>query len=256
MKGKLLFLSAMLVLSLQALEAKTLVVSDVDDTIKVSDVLGSKTKLVVHALVKKKAFAGMSELYNEFNTGDTEIYYLSGSPKIINSRISELLEHNGFPQRSNIVLKNKMSENTYDYKTAAIRELIKKINPDKLIMIGDDGEYDPEVYKTISEENPEITSATYIRAIRNKDGVEKLFFSPVEIAGFEIMEGRLGSKSLAKVSRGFLNQTHNSAVSIKERFCPVDGSAGLNELISKTTDQEALEIYNSAQAKVQASCRK
>lgn len=255
MKSKFLFLTAFLVLSLPNLQAKTLIVSDLDDTIKVSDVLGSKAKNFYNALVKKTAFAGMSELYQELSNNETTIYYVSGSPKLIRSRVDNFLKDNKFPQRENLILKSKMSDDTFEYKTAAIRELIKKINPDKIIMIGDDGEYDPQVYNGIAQENPGVESAIYIRAISNRAGVEKSFVAAVEIAGFEYLEGRLAGKSLVNVTRGFVTQSNHSAISIKDRYCPAEGSAGLEELIAKAPDQVTLGLFNMAQDKVKASCK-
>ena len=256
MKSKFFFLTATLVLTLQNLQANTLVISDIDDTIKITDVLGKKGVLVKNALLKKTAFAGMSELYNELNKKDeTTIYYLSGSPKIIKSRVCEFLEHNNFPQSRNVILKEKVKLDTIEYKTTAIRELIKKINPDTLIMIGDDGEFDPKIYKIISDENPEITSAIYIRNIAERVGVDKHFFSSVEIAGFEILAGRLEASSLSSVTEGFVNQSNKSAISIKERFCPVAGSEGLAELLSLASDKETTALLENAQLKVQSSCK-
>ncbi len=255
MKSKLLLLSALFVLSIPTLQAKTLIVSDLDDTIKVSDVLGPKAKNVFNAIFKKTPFAGMSELYQALSNDETTIYYVSGSPKIIRSRVNNFLKDNKFPQRENLILKNKMSEDTFEYKTSAIRELIKEINPDKIIMIGDDGEYDPQVYAAIAGENTGIESQIYIRAITNRVGVERSFVSAVEIAGFEFLEGRLDGKALVSVTSGFINQSHHSAVSIKDRYCPSEGSAGLEELKSLAPDQVSLGLFNMAQEKVKASCK-
>ena len=103
MKIKIFVLTIMVLLSTQ-LVAKTLVISDVDDTIKMTAVLSGKTMMTFNGLVRKKAFAGMSELYQELNNQDSTIFYVSGSPKIIKSRVNEFLDENNFPQKNNLIL--------------------------------------------------------------------------------------------------------------------------------------------------------
>lgn len=249
------FLLATLILSFHSIEAKTLIVSDVDDTIKVTNVLNKKT-IVYTGLISKKAFSGMSELYQSLNNSDTEIYYVSGSPKIIKVRVNEFLEENGFPQKNNLILKKGHVE-TYDYKVKAIRKLIKDLNPDKIILIGDDTEVDPEVYDTITKENPAKVESIYIRAIRNRElpsnAVMKNFFSAVEIAGFELLKGTLAVPDLSKVTKGFVDQTNCSEIVIKKRYCPKEGRAAIDELIN-LTDEAATSDLVAAQEKIIKTC--
>ncbi len=253
---KNLLLASALLLSVQELSAKTLIVSDIDDTIKMTDVLGSKGKIVINGLFKEKAFAGMSELYNKMNNADTDIYYVSGSPEYIKFRIKDFLDENNFPQQQNIVLKRRMKDDTYEYKVGAIRELIKKVNPDKVILIGDDTEHDPHVYETIQAENPALVEGIYIRSIQNnqKEGLQRTFISPVEIAGFETLAGRFEEKELAGISEGFINQTNKSGIALKKRYCPKEGRESLEELKTKLSADSTQTIENTQQ-KIINSCK-
>ncbi|MBC7713575.1 MAG: DUF2183 domain-containing protein [Rhizobacter sp.] len=255
MKSKFLFYAFLMMISVQSLQAKTLIVSDVDDTIKMTDVLGKKIDVVLHGIFKETAFAGMSELYQVLAKEDTTIYYVSGSPKIIKFRVSDFLEDNKFPQRKNMVLKNKTSDDTYSFKVSAIRELINKIHPDKMILIGDDTEHDSEVYTTISQENPGIVNGIYIRAVQNKTVVHQNFFSAVEIAGSELLKGNLTDKDFTSVSNGFLNQTHRSGISIKKRYCPEEGRAYIAELEQNVVNQTVIDLLEKTQSKIITSCK-
>lgn len=252
---KNLILGGLLLVTLQGVQAKTLIVSDVDDTIKVTDVLGKKSEIVVNGLFSKKAFAGMSELFQQMATDDTEIYYVSGSPKFIKIRINEFLEENKFPQRKNLILKDKMSDDTFKYKTDAIKGLIKKINPDKVILIGDDTEYDPEIFNGISASYPGLVESIYIHTVQNREFQGTRFFSAVEIAGSEIEKGNLKEESLAPVVKGFVKQTNCSAISIKKRYCPQSGTALIEELKQKSTSEQNITLLEQSQSKIINSCK-
>ncbi len=254
MKINILFLALFLATFGQNVQAKTLIVSDVDDTIKMTDVLGSKTTVVINGLFREKAFAGMSELYQALAKRDTTVYYVSGSPKIIKFRVSDFLEDNKFPQRQNLVLKNKTSDDTFKFKVEAIREVIKKVKPDKMILLGDDTEFDSDVYTQISIENPGMVDGIYIRAVQNKIVNNQNFFSAVEIAGSELLKGNLTVNDLVSVGNGFIKQTHCSGVSIKNRYCPKEGRAYLEELKQKATDQKAVDVLEKSQSKIIDNC--
>lgn len=256
MSMKSFLLATVMLFSVQEISAKTLVVSDIDDTIKMTDILGSKSTIVINGLFREKAFAGMSELYNIMNRADTDIYYVSGSPSYIKFRIKDFLEENNFPQKENIVLKRRMKDDSYLFKVAAIRELIKKINPDKIILIGDDTEHDPHVYETINAENPGLVEGIYIRSIQNnqKDGLIKTFITPIEIAGYESLSGRLEEKELNSIAKGFLEQTYDSGIVLKKRYCPKEGRETLEDLKAKLSS-ESSETIEKTQQKIIKTCK-
>lgn len=258
---KTLLLSLSMLLS-NSLFAKTLIVSDIDDTVKVTDVLNKKNA-VYNALFSKAAFSGMSELYQELdskNSEDTIFYYVSGSPTLIEGKISEFLKFNEFPDRANLILKSGTKTPTYDYKVAAITKLIQTENPEKVILIGDDTEYDPEVYVTISKAFPEKVESIYIRAIRNKELPEisniRNFFASTEIAGFELLKGNLETSSVVKVSTSFVSSKKGAKLAIKKRYCPAAGRTQIEELKHSVTDQGAISALEQSQDKIISTCSK
>jgi hypothetical protein len=255
LKIKNLMLISILLTTLQTVQAKTLIISDIDDTIKMTDVLGSKTTVIFNSLFNAQAFSGMSELYQEMTKNDdTIIYYITGSPKIIKFKVDDFLEGNHFPQTQNLILKDEINDNTYEYKTEVIRELIQKIRPDKMILLGDDTQFDPEVYKTISDENPKIEFAVYIHSIQNKIVNQPTFFSAIEVAGNEMLEGRLTEESLGIVAQGFLAHENNSVIGIKGRYCPLEGRVFINELEQRVSDQNIIQLLQQSQDEIMSSC--
>ena len=254
MKG--LILGSVLFLAINAGYAKTLIVSDIDDTIKVTNVL-SNMDIIINGLFSVKEFSGMSELYRQLNSADTTIYYVSGSPKLVVGQVQKFLGFNQFPQNSNLILK-KLSHSTYEYKLTEIRKLIKDINPDQIILLGDDTEFDPEVYDEVSKENSGKVKSIYIRAIQNrkipKNDLIRSFFSSVEVAGFELLNGRVSSSGFSKIASAFINQSNFSIVSIPRRYCPTIGRSQIEELKQMVTQLSEITSLEQTQNKIIANC--
>lgn len=247
-----------LMLSLTSGYAKTLVVTDVDDTVKVTDVLNTKNT-IYNALFSKAAFSGMAELYRQMDTKENTFYYISGSPTFIEERVSSFLDFNNFPQRSNLVLKKGLNSPTYDYKVAAITKIVQEMNPDKIILIGDDTEHDPEIYETINNKFPNKVESIYIRAVQDRQ-LPKLanirnFFSAVEVAGLEMQKGNLSSESLKKVVNSFVQKENGSKIVIKNRYCPSEGRLLIEELKQVARDQQVITAYEVTQNKIISTCK-
>jgi phosphatidate phosphatase APP1 len=236
--------------------ANTLIVSDIDDTIKITNVL-SKPKSMINAFLSRRAFSGMSELYQELNVPETTIYYVSGSPLFLKHKIENFLDFNDFPQAQNVILKNT-SVSTYDYKVRAIRNLILKMNPDKIILIGDDTQFDPEVYDTVAKENTATVESIYIRVVKNRklpeNALIKDFFSSVEIAAFELLKGNIEALGLRKITTSFVKQSHSSKIAIRGRYCPESGREQLEELKLQMPDQSSIDSLELAQEKILKTC--
>jgi phosphatidate phosphatase APP1 len=256
MKSALLVLATTLLLSGPSY-AKTLVVSDIDDTIKLTDVLNTNTEIVINALFSKKAFSGMSALYREFDKNKASIHYVSGSPTVIKNIIGKFMGFNVFPQAQNLNLRANKVE-SYDHKIASISRLIETENPDEIILIGDDGEKDPEIYDAISKKYPRKVSGIYIRAIQNRalpaNGLMRNFFSSVEIAGVEHVKGNLSASAVSSVVKSFIAQDNGSELVIKKRYCPADGRLELDEIRQQVKEQSTVDEMEKAQAKIIKTC--
>lgn len=160
MKIKFL-LSVLLLFSAQGLlasTAKTLLVSDIDDTIKVSHVLNIFGK-VVRSTDVTTPFRGMSDLYRfiqkDQNLTSEKIIYLSNAPEKIAGvpalKISHqtFLKVNQFPEG---VLDLRPDIFEQNHKIKELRRLIDQTMPEVVILIGDNGEKDAEIYHQIQAE--------------------------------------------------------------------------------------------------------
>lgn len=260
MKTTIFSFCALLVLTLNSASARTVVISDIDDTIKMTGVLNNKLHVGFNGVFSKKAFAGMSELYNEYHAKGYGIYYVSGSPKFIDCRIEDFLDLREFPQSDQRFLKDKISSDTYKFKMESIRNVIAKENPTSLILIGDDTEHDPDVYNDISKEYPGLVESIYIRAVQNaklpKNKLMKNFFASVEIAADDLIKNKLNYLGLENVVHAFVDQTKESGIQLASYYCPKEGRAEIAEHITKdyVKDSAVIKLLLRTQAKIRKTC--
>lgn len=261
MKISILSFLALLTLSF-SVSAKTIVISDIDDTIKMTGVLNSKISVGYNGIFSKKAFAGMSELYNEYSKNGLALYYVSGSPKMIDSRIESFLSERDFPNPEQRYLKDKISSDTYKFKTESIRTILAQDPTSTVILIGDDTEHDPDVYHDISHEFPGRVEAIYIRAIQNaklpNNPLMRNFFSSVEIAANEMLRGQLSLVEFETVVNGFVNPADDNGIQLKNFYCPKEGRQSIADLISKhqtTGSYPIVDLLVRTQNKIMKECK-
>jgi phosphatidate phosphatase APP1 len=155
-------------------DAPFFVVSDFDDTLAVTNVLDTG-KLLKASLAQDEAsqpvVAGMVEFYSCLKQGNTPrpaFMLVSGSPIQYLERVRGFLLLHGFPVFG-IALRDLGPKTLSNYKQPVIRALLKNL-PNKVVLVGDSGEHDPEVYRQLRDEYPGRVTAIYIRdAGRSED---------------------------------------------------------------------------------------
>ncbi len=139
------------------LSKRVLLISDIDDTIKVSHILSLPGK-VARVSDVTTPFTGMAQLYQwiiNMNPQSTKLVYLSNAPERIAGvaaiRFSheKFLKYNQFPQGQMILREDIKNQ---DHKIQAIRQLIENERPEVVILVGDNGEQDAEIYHQAFEE--------------------------------------------------------------------------------------------------------
>lgn len=189
--GSILF--SVLVVFCVSSQGKTLLVSDVDDTIKLAHVKDYGDALK-YAFDDESRFLGMSFLYTQIlnDQSDSQVVYLSKGPaRIVGKTHRELLAKGQFPKGQYI------PRTEYDadvHKIKNLRALLDDIKPDKVILIGDNGEQDADVYAQIVKEysNRGIDFFQFIRIVYSRNSYAEKgavlhegqvgFISPVEVA--------------------------------------------------------------------------
>jgi phosphatidate phosphatase APP1 len=181
-----------------------LVISDFDDTLAITQVVKT-TKLVESALLKDEdtqgVVPGMSAFYGCLKAPTSPAFALvSGSPVQFVSRVSGFLTRHGFPPFG-LYLRDLGPGTLSNYKQPLIRRLLQQF-PQPVVLIGDSGEKDPEIYAQMREEFPGRVKAIYIRSAGRAEDTQRftdmlLFREPREAAEHAAKNGLADPRCVA-----------------------------------------------------------
>lgn len=166
------FLFSILTFATFSAHSVTLVVSDIDDTIKVSHVLSTLDSAWNLPRVRNE-FYGMAALMTALSE-DATYYpnYLTNAPEIIGGFHKRFLNINSFPE-GRLLLRSGSSDT---HKLRELRKMRDQTKPDRFVLIGDNGERDVLFYDTFTKETKGIEIHTFIRYLYsplNKDETGK-----------------------------------------------------------------------------------
>lgn len=155
------------------------VVSDLDDTIKESNVL-DKVELLRNTFARPFApVAGMPEVYRKLADRGVAFHYVSASPWQLYEPLDRFRREEKFPpgtfDMKSFRVWNKswrnLFANSYEIKTPAIERLFAEYPNRNFILIGDSGEVDPEIYGKLAIAHPEQVLGIAIRSVREGDSL-------------------------------------------------------------------------------------
>lgn len=142
------FLIALLLLSSIEASANTIVISDIDDTIRQTNV----RKLQNLTVLKQVEFAGLSKLYRQLEKAVSRFEYVSGVPEQVKGISEFFIYWHEFP-RGRLFARDTQFD-TVTHKSKAIDHIVRETRPAQMLMFGDNGEKDSEIYKLASERHP------------------------------------------------------------------------------------------------------
>ncbi len=157
------------------------VISDVDDTVVKTHVT-DKSKLVGVVLLKNsrqlEPVDGAAANYQRARaSGARAFFYLSGSPQNFYLRLQDYLATQGFPAGP-LLLKNlgedKLTEQE-GYKLARLELLLTSLPQMQVVLVGDSGERDPEIYAELKKRHPDRVRGIVIRKIHESNGAAARF---------------------------------------------------------------------------------
>lgn len=157
------------------------VISDVDDTV-VKTFVTDKAKLAGAVLLKNsrqlETVVGAAAAYRKAKArGARAFFYLSGSPQNLYPRIHDYLSTQGFPLGP-LLLKNLGDDNVLKqagYKLARLESLLDALPSMRVILVGDSGEHDPEIYAELKERRPDRVLGIVIRKTPGSDATPSRF---------------------------------------------------------------------------------
>lgn len=158
------------------------VICDIDDTIKVSDVL-NKRELIRNSLFRPfKPVRSMSRHLRELEQKGAYFHYVSASPWQMYPSLKQFLDN--YVPRGSVSLRNfRLKDKSFHeflqpgtkFKINTIRAILKRYPKHRFMLIGDSGEHDPETYGEIYRAFPEQISNITIRRIEGSDVREQRF---------------------------------------------------------------------------------
>lgn len=228
-----IILSMFLIAGLARAADSFILVSDLDYTVKITNVL-DHDEAIKNALTSELVFAGMPELYryllgNNYPAG--RLQFLTGSPFVLEHKVRELLNIHfpayGLTPRGPKELPSKALE----FKTKYMAKLYGK-SGDNFLLVGDDTESDPDVYKAFAVPRPNQVIAIYIHRITGRELPPNsvAFVTAYDIAMHEFLAGRLSEKQTADVGEAVF-KSEDAAFLPGFQQCPkkYEQIAGLSE---------------------------
>lgn len=178
------------------------VVSDIDDTAKITGITESKSIVINNVFFSEfEASPCMAQMYQSF--GEQAVFhYVSGGPWQLYEPTANFLfsESIGFPSgsvhmknvRTNFLEKNSYKDfwklagfsgsATVAQKTDHIERLMRHFPERRFVLIGDSGEHDPEIFQAIRQRNPD-----QITEIKIRDVVNAAVEEPMRLDGMTVI---------------------------------------------------------------------
>ena len=158
-------------------EADLVVVSDIDDTIIDSGIAHGLLATVTTALLRDAStrvpLDGAPELYRamarDADGPERPFVYLSTSPWNLVRFLQRFLEQHRFPAGPLLLTDwgpgagGLLRVGTAQHKLTALRQLAELLPRPRLVLVGDSGQQDADIYRTFALEHPGRVAAIYIR---------------------------------------------------------------------------------------------
>jgi hypothetical protein len=152
------------------------VVSDIDDTIKVTNVRDRKELLANTFLRRFEAVPGMAQTYRLLADGKATFHYVSGSPWQLYPALADFTGDAGFPAGTFHLKAVRFADSSVlnlvgsqeEFKTREIEALFKAFPRRRFVLVGDSGEQDPEIYGSLARKHGEQVRAVWIRNVTNE----------------------------------------------------------------------------------------
>jgi len=130
------------------------VISDIDDTIKISNVR-KRSEVVMNTFCRPfQPVSGMAEVYQRWALDGARFHYVTASPWQLYLPLSQFAHSNRFPSgtfhmksfRAKDTSFFSLFESPEHYKAPVIEHLLRLFPKRQWVFVGDSGEKDPEVY--------------------------------------------------------------------------------------------------------------
>jgi uncharacterized protein DUF2183 len=152
------------------------VISDIDDTIKISEVR-DKVALLKNTFSRPfRPVPGMSDLYQRWDGPRLRFHYVSASPWQLFSPLEDFRREHHFPAGTFHMklfrIKDRSALNLFggqeEYKRGVIEPLLKQFPLDRFVLVGDSGEQDARIYAALTRDYPRQVAHILIRNVTDE----------------------------------------------------------------------------------------
>ncbi|GAB6042877.1 phosphatidate phosphatase App1 family protein [Endothiovibrio diazotrophicus] len=185
------------------------VVSDIDDTLKVSEV-ASKRRLLANTFIHEfRPVEGMERLLREWGERGASLHYVSSTPWQLYDELTDFFERLELPGGTFHLKKFRWRDRSFfDLLASPKRTKRKVLEPlfnafpeRRFVLLGDSAEKDPEIYAQLAADYPQQVAAILIRDLDGATAEAKryrkafkglpeerfrVFHDTVELGGFEL----------------------------------------------------------------------
>jgi len=150
------------------------VISDIDDTIKITQV-GDRHAMLKNTFLRSfEPVADMAVFYqNLARSNHAAFHYVSASPWQLYAPLSDFIRANGFPPGTFALKEFRWKNKTIlslladpeKYKPAVIEPLLRRFPNRRFVLVGDSGERDPEIYASLARKYPQQIERILIRDV-------------------------------------------------------------------------------------------
>ena len=149
------------------------VISDIDDTVKISEVR-DKQKLLRNTFMHEfKPVPGMADTYRRWAAAGAAFHYVSASPWQLYDPLDAFFKAATFPPGSLHLKQFRWKDTSFfslfqdpvAYKKPILAGLLTRYPNRRFVLVGDSGEKDPEVYGILYREFPTQVAAIHIRDV-------------------------------------------------------------------------------------------
>lgn len=158
-------------------------ISDIDDTVKISNVTDRRGLLENTFLRDFAEVPGMAAIYRQWADTGISVHFVSSSPWQLYAPLDEFLADAGFPTATLSLKAVRFRDKTLfdlfkkgtETKPAAIESILMQWPLRRFILVGDSGEQDPEVYAALLRKFPQQVVKVYLRNVTNASPDDERF---------------------------------------------------------------------------------
>jgi phosphatidate phosphatase APP1 len=182
-------------------EARTGVVCDIDDTVWITGVrspLRAAWRTFARAGAARRPVPGMAALLTGLlhRHPGAPVVYLSNGPWNLAGPVERFLRRHGFPPGALLMTDWGLTPTAWfrdgrAHKSSALERLSGEFLAVRWVLVGDDGEHDPELYAAFAQRHPDRVAAIALRQVTH-EGAAAGEAGRVEPAGVPVVRARDG----------------------------------------------------------------